>query len=220
MGILSLRRTPMSGAEWAVVIAWAAWTALLMKSSINIGFRHYLPAYIFLMILASRCLVAPGRFGSAIAWAGILAAGLHGAWQHPDYLSYINAPWPHPYLAISDSNIDWGQCTKQVGRWLDKNPQPGRKIFLANFGYDRGGIKHYLQGRVTVLRKDELPEPRSVLIISPVQLVGAYGDDRFEALRAVEPDHIIGHSMLVYYLDRFGDQLPFQAPRPGDGGVL
>ena len=38
---------------------------------------------------------------------------------HPDYLCYINAPVRKPYLAISDSNVDWGQSLKQVKAWLD-----------------------------------------------------------------------------------------------------
>ena len=208
MGVLSLRRTPPTWAEAGLIVPWVAWTALMLTARINIGFRHFLPAYVFLLMLSSRCLAAPGRWRAALAWAGVAAAALHAATFHPDYLTYINAPRGKPYLAISDSNIDWGQSLKQVAAWLDEHPQPGRTVYLCYFGSDYGTMAHYLDGRVVRLGRGDVPEEKGLLITSPIFLVS---DERFAALWPMDPDAVIGHAMLVFDLARFGGELPFRA---------
>ena len=106
-----------------------AWAAFLINSRVNIGFRHFLP--LVLSPWPSPPMPGrPGRAWTALAWAGVAVAALHAASLHPDYLSYINFPRHKPYLAISDSNVDWGQSLKQVRRWLDARPPDGRPIHL------------------------------------------------------------------------------------------
>ncbi len=41
--------------EWSLLIPAVAWTAFMMHSSVNIGFRHFLPPYAFILMLATRC---------------------------------------------------------------------------------------------------------------------------------------------------------------------
>ena len=118
LSFLTLWRTPPRWAEWGLFVPMLAWTLFALGSKVNLGFRHFLPAYAFMLMLGSRCALGSARGWSTLAWAGVAAAGFHALAYHPDYLCYINAPWSKPYLAISDCNVDWGQALKQVKAWL------------------------------------------------------------------------------------------------------
>src|SRR4051794_33895047 len=85
--------------------------------------RHFLPAYLFLLILSTRCLALSGIGWRVIGWASIAATALHGAWHHPNYIAYTNFPRGHIWLKISDSNLEWGQSLKQVGEWVTSHPE-------------------------------------------------------------------------------------------------
>jgi len=173
-----------------------------MWAHIDIGFRHFLPPYVFMLMVASRC-AAGGGVWRCLSWIGLTAAAVHGFVFHPDYLSYINFSRGVPYLAISDSNVDWGQSLKQIGKWLDEHPQNGRRVFLRYFGNDRKSVEHYLGDRVFLLHNLDAPPTDGLLIISPVRVAGVYDpQDRYAALRPFAPEARIGHSMLVYDLDR------------------
>ena len=204
LAVGSLARDRPRRAEWGLAIPALAYVALATITRINIGFRHFLPAYAFLLLLSTRSLATGGRWITALAWAGVAAAGLHAASFHPDYLSYVNAPWPKPYLAISDSNLDWGQGLKQVRAWLDARPRDGKKVTLAYFGNGRSAPEHYLGGRATVINLESVPPPDDgLLIVSPVFVAGPY--DRkgvYARFRSMEPVDVIGHCLLVFDLDR------------------
>ncbi len=217
VALLSLRSTPPRWPEWGPFVPMLAWTLFLLNSKVNIGFRHFLPAYAFMLMLSSRCVVRPGRGWVTLGWAGIAAAGIHALSYHPDYLSYLNAPRTKPYLEISDSNLDWGQSLKQVRDWLDAHPQGERAVSLSYFGKDNQSVLYYLGDRVVPLDMYALRRPTTgLLLISPVRLAGVYEDsDPFAALRPFEPDAVIGHSMLVFDLDRLGGDASFRWP-PGE----
>jgi hypothetical protein len=192
--------------EAPLAIAAVCWGVFLTAGGIHIGFRHFVPAYVPVLMLCGRCVLMPWRPARWIAWLGVAAAAVHVALWHPDYLSYINIPRDKPYLAISDSNIDWGQSLKQVRRWLDEHPQSGRPVWIGYFGNMEGrSVRYYLQNRVKVLGEDD-PRPHDgLLIISPVWLAGVYGHEQYAFLRARTPDAVIGHNMLVYDLDRLAE---------------
>jgi hypothetical protein len=213
VALASLRRTPPRWAEWGLVVPMLACTLLALTSKINIGFRHFLPAYAFMLMLGSRSAACASSGWRTLAWAGVFAAGAHAISYHPDYLSYMNARWRKPYLAISDSNVDWGQALKQVGHWLDQHPPGDKQVSLYYFGKDNDSVTYYLNDRVEQIDAHS-PRPTSGwLLISPVRLVGIYEErDRYGALRDLEPDAVIGHSILVFDLDRLGGGSPFQWP--------
>jgi hypothetical protein len=187
----------------------------MLTSNINIGWRHFLPAYFFMLMLAGRVALAHAPAWRMVAWAGVALAAIHVALWHPDYLSYINFPRHKPYLHISDSNVDWGQGLKAARRWIDAHPD--RKIFVRDFGWgpDRlFNVKKRIGKGATVLdRGDPLPR-EGVLIISPVPLAGIYErSDPFRVLRDQEPDAVLAQSMLVYDLDRIRGDKAFNWPR-------
>jgi hypothetical protein len=207
LGLLSLRRSPPRFAEWGLFLPLLAWTTLMLTTRINIGMRHFLPAYVFMLLLAGRCLLNDRKMMKVIAWGALLIAALHTAAFHPNYVSYVNFPRDQVYLSISDSNLDWGQSLKQVRDWIDRRPQTGQPIHLLYFG-DRNSpmrIRYYLRDRVIPVEKQGPLPSRGLLIASPVWVAGPFDPaNRYAALRAMTPVEVIGDSMLVYDLDRAG----------------
>jgi hypothetical protein len=213
LSVATLVRTPPRWAEWGLLIPMVAWTLFLLHAKINIGFRHFLPAYAFMLLLSSRCLAPLGGAWSALGWSALAAAAIHVASYHPDYLSYINAPRSKPYLSISDSNVDWGQSLKEIRAWLDSHPQGQRPVWLSYFGKASESIPYYLKDRVVALDEHSARPTTGLLLISPVRLAGVYDDnDPFAALRPYEPDAVIGNCILVFNLNRLGGGSPFQWP--------
>jgi hypothetical protein len=219
LGLLSVGWTRPRWEEWGLWLPFLAWALFMMNSKVNIGYRHFLPAYLFAMALAGRCLVGASARRSAGAWCAVAFAAVHAASYHPDYLCYMNAPRDKPYLDISDSNVDWNQGLKQARAWLDSRPPglAGRPVWLRNFGDD--GLGYYLGNRVVSLGDDDPSPTRGLLIISPIYVAGPYGPPgAYTALQPFEPDAVIGHGLLVYDLDRLGAGSPFRcsAAPPSD----
>ena len=213
LSIITLARTPPRWAEWGLFLPMLAWTLFALNSRVNLGFRHFLPAYAFMLMLGGRCVVGSAKAWHALAWSAVDAAGIHGLSYHPDYVCYINSPRTKPYLAISDCNVDWGQALKQVSAWLGADPQGERKVSLFYFGNDEGSVEYYLKKRVVSLDQYSPRPTGGLLLISPVRLAGAYElADPYAALRSCDADAVIGNSILVFDLDRLGRGSPFRWP--------
>ncbi len=187
--------------ELSFAIPALAWIVFLMLAKIDIGIRHFLPAYLFLIMLASRVMLTAPRI-RAISWSLCILSALHALMYHPDYLSYFNFPRNKPFYAINDSNIDWGQSLKQIRRYLDTHPHPNRSIYLRYFGRPGApNIPHYLGNRVIVLTDENNPPRTGILIISPFHEAGIWDpSNRYRFLKPAAPLATIGHSMLVYDL--------------------
>jgi hypothetical protein len=205
LGLLSLRRSPPRFAEWGLFLPMLAWMALMLTTRINTGMRHFLPAYVFMLLLAGRSLRDERKGVKVAAWGALLIAALHVVSFHPNYVSYLNMPRDRVYLSISDSNLDWGQSLKQVRDWIDRRPQSGRPVHLLYFGDPNSPmrIRYYLRDRVIpIAKKGPLPTS-GLLIASPVWVAGPFDPSgRYAALRTMTPVEVIGDSMLVYDLDR------------------
>ena len=107
-----------------------------MASGMNIGVRHILPIFPFLMALAgwaAATLIARRR-----AWAYLVALVLlfdvvSSVRAFPTYLAYANELWGGPsqtYKYLTDSNVDWAQQLKAVKKYLD-----GRHVTSCWFAY-------------------------------------------------------------------------------------
>jgi hypothetical protein len=224
LAIVSLWNVRPRWEELALVIPAIGYAIFLCVQSIDIGFRHFLPAYVPMLMFASRSLGTrnPELGTESARTIPFLTPGcrllatlliLDSTRTHPDYLSYTNVPGKNVHLAISDSNLDWGQSLKQVRQWIDANPTliRNRPIYLTYFGDTDGDpVSYYLGGRVIRFDGGGEPLPASgVLIASPVHVADVYDHFRgvFDPIRRAEsegrlsPVTIIGHCMRVYDLD-------------------
>ena len=146
-----------------------------------------------------------------VAFVAAAVSAVHVTLWHPNYIPYINWPREKPYLAISDSNLDWGQSARQVGAWLrehrDELPPP---IYYSGFGPHKP-VQRYVKD--VILLGNELPA-QGTLIISPVHVAGQYRNtDRFAPLRAAEPEAVIGQNMLVFDLSKIRQPPPTRPSR-------
>lgn len=119
--------------------SWACWIALALliftlNCRVQIGIRLVLPLVAFTIVglagSATRACVAlssrprlayamPVLIGLSVGWTAIASARV---WPHA--LCYTNELWggtSRGYLAVSDSNYDWGQGLKELAAWQRKH---------------------------------------------------------------------------------------------------
>jgi hypothetical protein len=205
--------------ELPLAMGAAVLSGSTMMQHIDIGFRHFLPAEFFLIMLASRVLATPGVVRATISWLALAATTIDVALWTPDYLSYVNFPRRAPWLAINDSNLDWGQGLKEVRQWIDAHPDDHRPIYLIYFGPMDQNLFNQLGPRLAQyvvvtgrwiardkgsahLDRNQLPD-HGILIVSAVEMSSLYHpSDALAALRSRRPDSVIGHCLLVFDMDR------------------
>ena len=207
LGAASLAFVRPRFAEWALIVPIVLLTTLIVVGGINIGFRHAIPAYGLLLIFATRALLIDRRAIGAIVAVLLAATTADVARFGPDQLSYINWPRRDVWLAISDSNLDWGQGLKQIRTWIDTNGKriAGRPIAARLFVLPySSNVTEILGDRVTRLQRTSPVPTSGLLIVSPTTIVGSYENDpgRYAFLRDRRPVAVIGHSVLVFDLDR------------------
>lgn len=100
-----------------------------LYSRINIGVRHVLPAYIGFSLVAAACVVRlPGIKPAWATWAvGAMIVWMAGTslFSHPEYLPYFNVlAGDSPEDIAVDSDLDWGQDMKRLGRRLQEIGAP------------------------------------------------------------------------------------------------
>jgi len=112
--------------------------AVALTAGTNMGIRHVLPIYPFLILAAAAGAWELAR--RRAAWAIVvtallvfhLASSLHTL---PDYLAYSNELFggtSQTYLKLSDSNADWGQGLREAGQYLERRNI--KDCWLAYFG--------------------------------------------------------------------------------------
>jgi tetratricopeptide (TPR) repeat protein len=115
-----------------------------MVAGMNIGLRHILPMYAFLIVLiggaAWMLIQANRRWAYAIAVLLIFQA-VSTTRTFPAYMAYANELWGGPtqtYKYLTDSNVDWAQQLKATKRYLD-----GRGVKDCWFVYFGEGVIDY-----------------------------------------------------------------------------
>ena len=122
---------------WMLVPAFV-FLAASMSSNLNIGLRHILPVYPFLMIWAAAGawgLAKASRAGRLVVGGLVLAHVASSLAAFPNYLSYSNELWGGPqktYRVLTDSNVDWGQGLPAIQRYL--RTHAATPCWLAYFG--------------------------------------------------------------------------------------
>lgn len=207
-------------AEWltlATVILLlppALYLLVAMQSDINIGNRHILPIYPFLILWAAEAgrLFSPFRYdwrrlGLALLLLWLLIGDLR---IYPDFLSYFNeaaggASGGSRYLA--DSNIDWGQDLKRLAAYRKGSTED---LYLCYFG--TAAPQYYLPDAFLLPCRDDGTTPfraipgNGLVAISLNNLKGLQmerdPDARpfLERLNRLQPIDRIGYSIYLYRL--------------------
>jgi len=185
------------------------------SSSLNIGHRHLLPIYPFLIVFTSKL----GRaFGCRRSRALALLASLLIAWNvieaarvYPHFLSYFNQIAGGPgggYKWLVDSNLDWGQDLKGLGEYQHRHPG-GEPLYLSYFG--TASPAYYKIDALPITSSDrdgvtpnQIPKG-SLVAVSATNLQCAYIDDRglqefMRRLRGLAPEARVGYSIFIYRL--------------------
>jgi hypothetical protein len=133
---LVLRERPWRRELLLAGIFPAAFLLMAILGRINIGVRHVLPVYPFVLLYAG----AAGEFLFKIPkwrWLPGLLICLQfadSARYAPDYLSYFNI-FVNParsYELLSDSNLDWGQGLIALRNYQSEHP--GETLHVAYYG--------------------------------------------------------------------------------------
>jgi hypothetical protein len=123
--VLIVRRTERWRELVFMVVPPAVYFLVAMTSGLNIGVRHILPIYPFLVILAGWA--AWRLIESKPSWTLLVALLLlfdivSSLRTFPVYVAYSNELWGGPsdtHKYLSDSNVDWGQQLKATKQYLD-----------------------------------------------------------------------------------------------------
>lgn len=216
---LSFLLRPRSGGERVtrifILLPPLVFLGAAMTSRINIGLRHILPLYPYVLLLAALAIhefLAAGRWlgRAAVAFTAMVSLFLFSrTW--PITIAYFNEFVGGPengYLYLSDSNLDWGQHLKELRRWM-RRENVGH-VNLAYFGtvdpasYD---IPY------TNLPGGPLGVPTSpprlpgYVAISSTLLNSRYGL-LFSGFNSMPPAAVIGYTIRVYWVERWPEPEP------------
>jgi hypothetical protein len=199
----ALLRSPLRG----IVVGALIFLVLLMKSDLNIGFRHALPIVPLVIVIAAAGLARIWHANVravrlVIVGLLVIQAASVLSW-YPHFIPYTSEyflPRNLGFARISDSSHDWGQGLPLLRDFMKK--EGVSSIYLSYFGSappEAYGIKY-----VPLLSFFELePQPQPAvpprfLAISATNLSGAYVRDAFALFRRVAPYRVLGHSIFVY----------------------
>jgi len=202
-------------AFWSAVIPLGLYSVLAMTSGINIGIRHFLPAYSFLLMLSGALLSAIYKHAHKVGL--FVAAGVIGVMAieafatFPYYISYMNQfKGENPgWRYLSDSNVEWGDAVPELADYL--KARGVRKISGALLG---GNLTLQLYGIefMDLFGQPPLPDSQYVAIGASF-LNGStveYGDasngretekqriNFFDAYRNRKPVAVFGNSIYLF----------------------
>jgi hypothetical protein len=217
--VLALTRARhASAAPFAfVLVPLAVFLGVAMASGVNLGVRHILPIYPFVLLLAAaavRALLASPRRWARPAVAAVLVLGVaEVARAYPNTMAFFNQFVGGPangYRYLADSNLGWGGNLKRLKRWMDRNGI--EHVNLAYFGqadpdYYMIDCTH-LPGAPS-FAIDQIARPRlpGYVAISPTIMHGVYAPAHWRLFYApfqrLEPVAVIGNSMRVYWVERW-----------------
>jgi tetratricopeptide (TPR) repeat protein len=197
-----------------LLIPAVVYFAAAMRSELNLGVRHILPVYPFLIVLAA---FTASRLGShRKVWRYMTAAlvlfhVMSSVRAFPNYLPYANELWggsAHIYEMLSDSNVDWGQQLEQTREYLDK--QDIKDCWFDYFGRSVADPAYYHipcrplpQALAFDSGTEHIPEHISgTVLISATELSGVlWGPGElnpYERFRELHPDGLIANGILVF----------------------
>jgi hypothetical protein len=183
-----------------------------VRSDFNIGIRHILPIYPFLLILAAYVAWNLGRSRKVRFYAVSALLFFHvvsSVRAFPDYLPYSNELWGGPantYKFMADSNLDWGQQLKVVKKYLDERGI--RDCWFDYYGRATADPEYY-QIPCKALPQKFGPPPKSMppriagtVLISATELFSVWGPgdlNPYAKFQQLRPDDEIADGVFVFH---------------------
>jgi hypothetical protein len=186
-----------------------------MTSHLNIGLRHVLPVYPFLIVIAAAAAwnwMIRSRTVTVAVSALLLWHAVSSLRVFPDYLTYSNELAGGPkntYRVLADANVDWAQSLKEVSRYLKT-----RNIHECWYAYNHFAVDpaYYqipckaLPGAFSGFMSPVTPIPTTIsgtVLVSASEASGfAWGPDEMNPYRQFmerRPDDLIGNTTLVFH---------------------
>ena len=208
---------------WLALLVGYLLIAIAAKQ--NLGYRHLTPLLPVLWWLAAAALLALWQ-NARLRWTGPVLAGalaVEALAAHPDYLAFTNGLFGGadalPPVAV-DASADWGQALPELRDYLHARPPPSGRVDLAYFGNadPRRYVGETVWRSCGVLGRSaargqaraQPGEPAELLAISATCVYGGAGlrdgssadltrrDDAWAYLRGVDPQAIVGGSILIF----------------------
>ncbi len=222
LGVLALLGFLSTGIKWrelpgsalrVPLLGLVVFSAALLTSSLNIGFRYALPALPLLCILIAVGIsrlwlkARPALRAALVALPLWYTASALAAYPH--FLSYVSEYGPGNQrgdLVLLDSSLDWGQGLLELRDFMRE--QNIDRVFLSYFGSalpEGYGINYVtLPSFFTLPEQGPRPSPSQAprwLVVSATNLHGVYvGAEMFARFRPLQPDTILANSLFVYRL--------------------
>ncbi|HEV2295798.1 MAG TPA: glycosyltransferase family 39 protein [Tepidisphaeraceae bacterium] len=218
VGLLAWRRersTLLREQGWTVscfAVPVGVYMLASMTSNLNLGIRHVLPVYPFVLIAIGTA--------AAYAWRSkprtvkitgtvlVTVLGIETLSAFPNYIAFFNAAAGGSRGGIhilGDSNLDWGQDLKLLAEWQQKHP--GVDLSLCYFGM--ADPKYYgvsyrnLRGGYFLGPPFEPPRVPGIVAVSATHLQGIYLEDDLRRLyngiwKELTPKEILGGTIYLY----------------------
>ncbi|MEI8329951.1 MAG: glycosyltransferase family 39 protein [Chlamydiia bacterium] len=203
------------GLVFAVIPA-VIYIGCAMAVGINIGLRHILPIYPFVILIAVASIhvlfSGKSRWSRSAIGVALLFYLIEFLSIYPDNLAFFNrfvgGP-EHGSSYLVDSNIDWGQDLKGLKKWMKSNDV--KSINLAYFG--TAFPEYYHIDSTLLLGSFGLPKETTVyfpklpgyIALSETVMSGVYSKENYRffyrPLAKEKPVAIIGHSIRIYWVD-------------------
>lgn len=198
----ALRALPF--AWFVVAIPPAVYFLFSVAANLNIGVRHLLPVYPFLVMWIAAVLLGepgdrlPRAWRAAVLSLACCLLAIESIAIYPDYLAFFNffcgGPKAGPRLLL-DSNIDWGQDLKRLKRYVDSRHIP--YVCLSYFGEADPGYYGLAARRLPPL--NHVAALQDLDCVAAISVSYLYSKDgAFSALRSLPPTARIGYSIYVY----------------------
>lgn len=208
-------RIPVALTPAFVLIPILVWLIGASASGVNLGVRHVLPVYPFVILLAAVGAGHLARRPSARAFVGVALALLviEVGRSEPYPLSFFNVLAGGPgngFRYLADSNLGWGGSLKALKRWMDE-----RQVSTMNLAYFGSvdpatyGIRAtYLPSSASFLAEQfTRPQLPGYVAISGTSLDGVYLPPWWRHFYAGfldrEPIAIVANTMRIYWVDRW-----------------
>jgi 4-amino-4-deoxy-L-arabinose transferase-like glycosyltransferase len=197
-----------------IVLPPVLYFAVSMTSGFNLGVRHILPIFPFLMVLAAVSawrLAERGRPWMYAVAALLIVHVASSLLAFPNYLAYSNeiaGGSRNTYKILADSNVDWGQSLKLTKQYLDRHQI--KDCWFAYFGYAIVDPSYYK------ISCKPLPTALATTIQIPTDLVPT----KIQGTVLVSVNELSG---IIWGPGKLNPYWPFQGLRPVDsigGSVL